>query len=343
MQRRQFLSRSLAASTGAALGAPFAPFVHAQGTLTPLKFTLDFRVTSQTSPFFLALAKGYYREEGLDVRIDVGAGSVASITRVASGAYDLGLGDLSSLAEFQSQNPAAPVQAIYQYYQRAPFVIIGRRDRGISEDFLSLKGKRVAAAAVESTRRCWPMVARALQTGPDLFEWVTTDFSARDNVVVRGDVDAATYFHDSAVSLFARMPPKDLAVLDYGKAGLHLYGNALLAGRLLQEKPEAARAFVRASHRALREALANPEEALAAVKAREPILNLEVERERWAIARQYLSPPDLPPGALGRVQPAVLGRQLDEVATVFQLAAKPAPERVFNPGFLPASGAKGAA
>ncbi|AVS80354.1 ABC transporter permease, partial [Paracidovorax avenae] len=39
MQRRQFLSRSLA--TTAALGAPFAPFVHAQGTLVPLKFTLD--------------------------------------------------------------------------------------------------------------------------------------------------------------------------------------------------------------------------------------------------------------------------------------------------------------
>ncbi|WP_053844729.1 ABC transporter substrate-binding protein [Paracidovorax avenae] len=340
MQRRQFLSRSLA--TTAALGAPFAPFVHAQGTPVPLKFTLDFRVTSQTSPFFLALAKGYYREEGLDVSIDVGSGSVASITRVASGAYDLGLGDLSSLVEFQAQNPGTPVQAIYQYYQRAPFVIIGRKDRGITTDFMSLKGKRVAAAAVESTRRCWPMVARALKTGPDLFEWVTTDFSARDNVMVRGDVDAATYFHDSAVSLFARMPPRDLAVLEYGKAGLHLYGNALLAGRLLQEKPDAARGFLRASQRALRETLANPDAALAAIKAREPILNMEVERERWAITRQYLAPPDLPAQALGSVQPAVLGRQIDEVATVFQLAAKPAPERVFNPGFLPA-GPKGAA
>ncbi|OPH11660.1 ABC transporter permease, partial [Azospirillum brasilense] len=261
----------------------------------------------------------------------VGSGSVASITRVASGAYDLGLGDLSSLVEFQAQNPGTPVQAIYQYYQRAPFVIIGRKDRGITTDFLSLKGKRVAAAAVESTRRCWPMVARALKTGPDLFEWVTTDFGARDNVVVRGDVDAATYFHDSAVSLFARMPPRDLAVLEYGKAGLHLYGNALLAGRLLQEKPEAARGFLRATQRALRETLAGPEAALVAIKAREPILNMDVERERWSITRQYLAPPDLPAQALGSVQPGVLARQIDEVATVFQLAAKPAPERVYNP------------
>ena len=339
MQRRQFLSTTLAtaASAAAPLAMLHAPAVHAQGSLTPLKFTLDFRVTSQTSPFFLAHAMGYYRDEGLNVSIDVGAGSVASITRVASGAYDLGLGDISSLVEFHAQNPDTPVQAIYQYYNRAPFVIIGRRDRGITDDFQSLKGKKVAAAAVEATRRCWPMVARSLKTPPELFDWVTTDFSARDNVMVRGDVDAATYFHDSAVSLFARIPPKDLAVLEYGKAGLQLYGNALLAGKLLQDKPEAARAFLRASNRALRETLAAPEAAFAAIKAREPILNMDVERDRWAITRQYLLTAETQAIGLGAVQPGVLSSQVDEVAAVFNLARKPAPERVFNPGFLPAA------
>lgn len=335
MQRRRFLLTTLAPSIAATLGAPVV--VRAQGaSLTPLKFTLDFRVTSQTSPFFLAQAKSYFKEEGLDVTIDVGSGSVASITRVASGAYDIGLGDISSLAEFHAQNADTPVQAIYQYYNRAPFVIIGRKDRGITTDFQSLKGKKVAAAAVEATRRSWPMVARALKTKPELFDWVTTDFSARDNVVVRGDVDAATYFHDSAVSLFARVPPKDLSVLEYNKAGLNLYGNAVLAGKLLQEKPEVAKAFLRASNRALRETLANPEAAFAAIKAREAILNMDVERERWAITRQYLQTAESQAVGLGGVQGAVLAHQIEEVAAVFNLARKPAPERVFNPAFLPA-------
>jgi hypothetical protein len=44
-------------------------------------------------------------------------------------------------------------------------VIIGRKDRGITTDFHSLKGKRAAAAAVESTRRLWPMVERKLKLG----------------------------------------------------------------------------------------------------------------------------------------------------------------------------------
>ena len=193
MQRRSFLA------TGTHLFAAFsAPLAFAQNSKPiPLKFTLDFRPNGQTAPFFLALNKGYYRDEGLDVTIDTGAGSVASITRIASGVYQMGLGDISSLVEFNAQNPGTPmVQAVYQYYNRAPFVIIGRKDRGIDGDFKSLQGKKVAAAAVESTRRAWPMVARKAGMKPDAFQWQTTDFSARDNVVVRGDLEAATYFHD---------------------------------------------------------------------------------------------------------------------------------------------------
>ena len=157
MQRRFFLAASAATLA--------APSVLAQqgsaGKLTPIKFTLDFRINGQTAPFFLAHAKGYYKDEGLDVSIDTGAGSVASITRIASGVYQMGLGDISSLVEFNAQNPGTPmVQAVYQYYNRAPFVIIGRKDRGVTGDFKSLQGKKVAAAAVESTRRAWPLVAR---------------------------------------------------------------------------------------------------------------------------------------------------------------------------------------
>ncbi|MDO9032299.1 MAG: ABC transporter substrate-binding protein, partial [Hydrogenophaga sp.] len=197
MQRRHFLS-----SSAAAVSALAAPAVWGQSApkLTSIKFTLDFRITGQTAPFFLAQQRGYYKDEGLDVSIDVGAGSVASITRIASGVYQMGLGDISSLIEFQASNPGTPmVQAVYQYYNRAPFVIVGRKDRGITTDFRSLEGKKIAAAAVESTRRAWPMVARKLRVKNDLFTWSTTDFASRDNVVVRGDVDGATYFHDSAV------------------------------------------------------------------------------------------------------------------------------------------------
>lgn len=330
MQRRSVLS------LGA--GALAAPFVIAQTPkLAKLKFTLDFRVTGQTAPFFLAQSKGYYRDEGLDVQIDVGSGSVASITRVASGAYELGFGDIGALIEFNANNPGTPaVSAVYQYYNRAPFVIVGRKDRGITPDLRSLAGKRIAAAAVEATRRAWPMAARKLGVKNEFFEWVTTDFSQRDNVMVRGDVDGATYFHDSAVSLFQRLPPEQLSVVPYAQAGVALYGNAVLASsRLIIEQPRLVAGFVRASNRALLETLADPLPAIAAIKQREPLLDEKTELARWRITAGYVAGADTRSHGLGDVRKLLIEQQVDEVVNVFGLKNRPSADAIYNLGFLP--------
>lgn len=334
MKRRHFVSSM---GVAAALSSPIV-WSQPAPRLTPLKFTLDFRVTGQTSPFFLALNKGYYKDEGLDVTIDVGAGSVTSITRIASGVYQLGLGDISSLVEFNAQNPGTPlVQAVYQYYNRAPFVIIGRKDRGITNDFRSLEGKKIAAAAVEATRRAWPMVARKLRVKPDIFTWSTTDFSARDNVVVRGDVDGATYFHDSAVSLFARMKQDDLSILKYADAGVNLYGNAILASsNLIAQNPAVVAAFLRASNRAIVETFANPGPSIAATRQREPILDEKVETERWNITSQYVGALDTRGHGLGDIRKLVLEQQVDEVVSVYGLKTTPSADGLFNLSMLPA-------
>lgn len=334
MQRRTFFT-----SCAAGAAALAAPSVFAQGSkLTPLKFTLDFRINGQTSPFFLAETKGYYKDEGLDVTIDTGAGSVASITRIASGVYQLGLGDISSLIEFNAQNPGTPmVQAVYQYYNRAPFVIIGRKDHGVGDNFKSLQGKKVAAAAVESTRRAWPLVARKQGMRSDALLWQTTDFSARDNVMVRGDVDAATYFHDSAVSLFARMKMDELSVLKYSDAGVDLYGNAILASsNLIAQNPKAVAAFLRATNRAIVETFANPAPSIAAMRQREPILDAKVELDRWGITAQYVGAADARADGLGAIRKLTLEQQVDEVADVFGLKSKPSADAIFNSSMLPA-------
>jgi ABC-type nitrate/sulfonate/bicarbonate transport system substrate-binding protein len=335
MQRRFFLA---AAATAASFAAPG---VFAQSSsnnkLTPIKFTLDFRINGQTAPFFLAHSKGYYRDEGLDVTIDTGAGSVASITRIASGVYQMGLGDISSLVEFNAQNPGTPmVQAVYQYYNRAPFVIIGRKDRGVTGDFKSLAGKKVAAAAVEATRRAWPMVARRQGMRSDAFQWQTTDFSARDNVMVRGDVDAATYFHDSAISLFARMKQDELSVLKYSDAGVDLYGNAILASsNLIAQNPRVVAAFLRATNRAIVETFANPAPSIAAMRQREPILDEKIELERWGVTAQYVGAADTRGHGLGDIRKLTLEQQVDQVVDVFGLKVKPASDAIVNTSMLP--------
>ena len=76
-------------------------------TLTPIKFQLDWRFEGPSALFLHPAAKGYFKQAGLDVSIDAGNGSGGTVTRVASGAYDMDFADLAALMEFHAKAPRA--------------------------------------------------------------------------------------------------------------------------------------------------------------------------------------------------------------------------------------------
>src|ERR1019366_1968169 len=108
---------------------------------TAIKFSLDFSFEGPSAPFLLPLDKGYYKAEGLDVSIDTAANSLEPISRVASGAYDMGFGDINSLIKFRDANPGMPIKAVFVLYNRPPFAIVGRKTRGVSAP-KDLEGKK---------------------------------------------------------------------------------------------------------------------------------------------------------------------------------------------------------
>src|SRR3954453_8419070 len=81
--------------------------------LTPIKISLDFKFEGPAAPFVVAIDKGYFKAEGLDVTIDPAAGSLEPINRVASGTYDMGFGDINSLIKFRDTNPGTPIKAVF--------------------------------------------------------------------------------------------------------------------------------------------------------------------------------------------------------------------------------------
>ena len=98
------------------LGALFAVALGLAGPAlgqTAVKFSLDWKYEGTQAPFLLALDRGYFKAEGLDVTIDTAGGSVEPINRIASRTYDMAFADINSLIKFRDQNPQTPLKAIW--------------------------------------------------------------------------------------------------------------------------------------------------------------------------------------------------------------------------------------
>ncbi|BBI64950.1 hypothetical protein HSBAA_62560 [Vreelandella sulfidaeris] len=95
---------------------------------TKIRFQLDWRFEGPAAPFLMAEARGYFADEGLDVQIDSGSGSAGAINRVASGAYEMGFGDLNALVEFLAENPDGPgISGVYIVYDGTPAAVFARK------------------------------------------------------------------------------------------------------------------------------------------------------------------------------------------------------------------------
>src|SRR5712671_5507179 len=104
--------------------------VHAE---TALRFSLDFVMFGPNSPFVYADEHGYFREAGLSVRIDPSSGSGDAINRLATGAYDIGYADVSTLIEFAAKNPNVGPKIVLFIQDRTPATILVRKQAGIAK------------------------------------------------------------------------------------------------------------------------------------------------------------------------------------------------------------------
>src|ERR1043165_7470544 len=132
---------------------------------TPVRFALDWRFEGPAAPYFVAIDKGYYKAEGLDVTIDPGSGSVEGINRVASGAYEVGFCDINLLVKYRDNPRNLPVKMVMMVYDTPAFSIISLKKNGIAKP-KDLEGKILGAPAGDGAGAQWPIFVQGNQTEP---------------------------------------------------------------------------------------------------------------------------------------------------------------------------------
>jgi NitT/TauT family transport system substrate-binding protein len=304
---------------------------------TRIKMTLDWRFEGQTSFMWLGLQRGYFRQEGLEVQVDAGVGSTAAIQRIHTGAYDVGLGDMSALVEYYGNNPGQTrLQMVYLQYDEAPLAYYAWKKTG-ARTIADLAGKSIAGQPFEVTRKMFPVFARVAKIDPATVKWMTVDSQLRSNAVIKGDAFACGGFFTVPLEFEARgVKREDIVELKVSDIGVRVYGNGLMvSNELIAKNPKAVQGFVRAMNRSFREMLADSDASIKALNQRDPLTEYKAETERLNLLRPALLTSRTRVTGLGHVDMKTLADQIEYVSASVQLKAKPKAEELFNASFLP--------
>jgi NitT/TauT family transport system substrate-binding protein len=330
MNKRLFLQTAATLAAAAAFGS-----AHAQ---TPIKFQLDWRFEGPAALFLQPAAKGYFKAAGLDVTIDSGNGSGGTVTRVASGTYDMGFADMAALMEFHANNPDAPNKpvAVMMVYNNTPAAVLALKKSGITKP-ADLKGKKLGAPVFDAGRKAFPIFEKANNVSG--VTWTSMDPPLRETMLVRGDIDAITGFSfTSLLNLEARgVKAEDVVILPYADYGVKLYGNVIIASpKLIKENPGAVKAFLSAFTKGAKDVMANPAAGIETVKARDGIINVALETRRLQLAiDSVVASPDARKEGFGQVNPGRLSLMASQVSDAYGTKTRINPSAVWDGSMLP--------
>lgn len=308
---------------------------------TDVRFVLDFLLQGQQSAFVLGRERGYYAAQGVNLAaFDPGRGGADAITKVASGAYDIGFGDLSAIIEFNANNPGRELIAVLQVYDQAPFGLIALKKSGIAKP-ADLMGRKGGAPNVDAGYRLFNVFARVNGIDPARVQWATIQPQVREPMLAKGEIDFAAAFVMTAVPALGALGVKhdDINIMMYKDYGLDLYSNAVFTTpAFARQHPDAVRGFVKATIQSWLAAAAEPEASVAALKRAEPLSDPAIERVRLDSALGFIVTPGVRQRGMGDVEPARLEKHIDIVTTGYGLPRRLPAATVFDARFLPPLG-----
>ena len=310
-------------------GALSAGVAHADDTVT---LRLNWLMYGFHTPFYLGVERGYYKDEGIDLTIGEGQGSVRAVQTVGAGGDTFGVADGGSLIAGVSKG--APVKAVMAITNSSPYALSVREDSGI-KTLKDVEGKTIASAPAEA----------GLQLLPGLFARNGVDMSKVKILRVEGAGKMVAVAEKRADGLMAgldnqslTLPRQGVPLVDfaYSKYGTNTVGLTLLTGTdLIQDNPDLVQRFVKATVRSFEAAIAEPEAAIDAGLKVKPDLDRDLSLEQLKVGISLMkteASKDLPLGAFDEKDWA---DTIELMKTYMELETDKAPTDFYTNEFVP--------
>lgn len=298
-------------------------------------FNLDWVPYGKHSGFYAAVDKGFYKAEGLDVKIVRGYGSADTVQRVATEAAEFGHADIGNLIVIRG-NTGAPVKGVAMIHHKSLFCVYVLEKSGIRRP-RDLVGRRIGSAPANAVRIMFPALAGAVGIDPKSVTWVDMQAPSELPSLFAEKVDAIVTYATIGPSYFAAAKKANKPVLEflYSDFGVDLYSNGIITqdGRL-QKQPAQVRRFVKASLRGLAFGVEQPDEAMKIFTTHMPTMSAEIARAHLDINNRHLLTEETRKTGIGIMLPEKMRLTLETMAKYNEMKRKPSLEEVYTNQFI---------
>jgi NitT/TauT family transport system substrate-binding protein len=318
----------LAAALLLSLGA------HAQ---EKVRFQTDWVASGEHAAYYGAWTKGIWAEEGLDITITRGYGSGDTASKVGAGAADFGVSDMGAVltARARANLPVKTIATVYTYSPHSLFVL---KSSGITS-FKGLEGKKIGITPGNSHKLYFPKVAARSGTDASKIVWVNMDGGAMGTQLFTKNIDAAPFYsiHYYYQNKAAQKAGQEIVVLPFVKTGFAIYTASLITSdKMLQERPETVKKFLRGARRSFEWARDNQVEACKMHVQRIPEVDLDDCLNSLKATLEFVFNDYQQKNGFGAVTNERLGETWKVVADAQELDPKWNPAQAIDTRFLPA-------
>lgn len=293
----------------------------ASGKLDKVTLQLKWLPQSQFMGYYVAKAKGYYKDEGIDLDILPGGSDIIPEQQVYNGAADIGVTWVSSLMKYQSKGWG--LEEVAQIFQKSAMLLVSKASTGINSP-KDLKGKKVASWFGGNEYEIYALLAaNGLNKDTDV-KLVQQDYTM--NQLLKNEVDAASAmtYNEYGLLLESGLKDSDLHVINMNDAGVAMLEDCLFVNSdWIAKNQDLYVRFLKASIKGWADACADPEAAGKTVYNADQSVSLNHQVYMAKEVAKLVVPTGFDPAKIGYIDMDAI-KQTADLAYKYGLLTKPA-------------------